>query len=122
MKECICIYHPEKDIVQAIQRDYSCPMHGGYCCNGTNGCLGKGEKHWCQENIKDHTLTKIITVVKPELSGAILSQRKFEALELILVCAKDIIEAWPKVSFRTIYTMTQRIDTLRQAVQAFEKE
>jgi hypothetical protein len=41
-----------------------------------------------------------------------------EALELVLVCARDIVAAWPTLTFRTMGTMTNRIDTLRQALEA----
>jgi hypothetical protein len=44
-----------------------------------------------------------------------------QALELVVLYAKDIVETWPKMSMRTLGQMTQRIDTLRQALEAVKK-
>lgn len=44
-----------------------------------------------------------------------------EALELVLICAKDIVDAWPQVTLRTLGQMTKRIETLRQALEAVSK-
>ena len=43
---------------------------------------------------------------------------KREARELALICARDIVAAWPTLTFRTMGTMTNRIDTLKQALEA----
>lgn len=40
-----------------------------------------------------------------------------ESLELVMICAKDIVEAWPKTTMRTLGEMTKRMDTLRQALE-----
>jgi hypothetical protein len=44
-----------------------------------------------------------------------------ENLELALICAEDIVDAWPKMTVRTIGAMTNRIETLRQALLAAKK-
>ena len=48
-----------------------------------------------------------------------IAQRKHqkEAIELVLICAKDIVDAWPTLTFRTLVSMTKRIDTLAQALK-----
>lgn len=38
--------------------------------------------------------------------------------ELVLICAQDIVAAWPTLTMRTMGQMTKRIDTLRQALEA----
>lgn len=48
-------------------------------------------------------------------------QEKNEALELAIICANDIVAAWPKITIRTLGEMTKRIDTLRQALKAAGK-
>jgi hypothetical protein len=42
-------------------------------------------------------------------------QRK-EALELVVSYAKDIVEAWPKMTLRTLGQMTNRIKALKEAL------
>lgn len=44
-----------------------------------------------------------------------------EAIELALLCAKDIVNAWPQTTIRTLSEMTKRMDTLRQALEAAGK-
>lgn len=44
-----------------------------------------------------------------------------EALELVEAYAQDIVDAWPTLTMRTLGTMTQRIETLKQALQAAKK-
>lgn len=45
-------------------------------------------------------------------------QNHKEALDLVLICAQDIVDAWPKMTMRTLADMTKRMDTLRQALEA----
>jgi hypothetical protein len=54
--------------------------------------------------------------VESRANARIVSRQ--EALELVMVCAQDIVDAWPKLTFRTIGSMSNRIDTLRQALGA----
>jgi len=42
-------------------------------------------------------------------------------MELALLYAQEIVEAWPHMSIRTSAQMTQRIETLRQALEAIRK-
>lgn len=50
-----------------------------------------------------------------EVSKKLADDRK-EALELLLVCAKDVVEYWPQFSFKTIRIMAGKMETLKQAV------
>lgn len=43
------------------------------------------------------------------------SKRK-EALELVASCAKDVIEYWPNMSFRTIKVMIPKMQALKEAL------
>ena len=47
--------------------------------------------------------------------------RKDEAIELALLCAQDIVDGWPTLTFRTIGSMTKKVDTLKQALDAVKK-
>jgi hypothetical protein len=41
-----------------------------------------------------------------------------EARQLALICAQDIVEAWPTLTMRTLGSMTKRMETLKQALEA----
>ena len=49
------------------------------------------------------------------------AKKKQEALELVVVCATDIVNAWPKTTMRTLADMTKRMDILRQALEEAAK-
>ena len=55
------------------------------------------------------------------INDAIQEQDKEDAVELALVCAQDIVNAWPTLTMRSLGTMTKSIDTLRQALEAAKK-
>lgn len=42
--------------------------------------------------------------------------KQLSALELVVICAQDIVAAWPETTMRTLGNMTKRVDTLRQAL------
>lgn len=46
---------------------------------------------------------------------------KQEALQLVVVCATDIVNAWPTLTLRMLGSMTNKIDTLKQAVNEYKK-
>ena len=49
------------------------------------------------------------------------AEQQFQELELVLICAQDIVNAWPRTTMRTLGDMTKRMDTLRQALEAVKK-
>jgi hypothetical protein len=48
-------------------------------------------------------------------------EKRKEALELLFVCVQDIVDAWPKITMRTLGQMTTRIETLKQALEEARK-
>lgn len=52
---------------------------------------------------------------------ALKAEANLAALELVVVCAQDIVKAWPTLTMRLLGRMTNRIDTLRQALEASQK-
>jgi hypothetical protein len=99
------------------------PMNA--CEHGTEGCSGKGEKHWCEKPMTPTGLTeadfmKVHALVHSNPSKLVLPRDR-EAMDLILICARDIVNAWPKTTIRTLGEMTKRMDTLRQALEAAGK-
>lgn len=47
--------------------------------------------------------------------------KQLAALELVVICAQDIVAAWPETTMRTLSNMTKRVDTLRQALAEVTK-
>jgi hypothetical protein len=50
-----------------------------------------------------------------------VAEQRLESLELVVVCARDIADRWFTMTIRTISNMTNRVDTLRQALEAAGK-
>jgi hypothetical protein len=50
----------------------------------------------------------------------IQAAHRLQNMELIIICAKDIIAFWPKMTLKNLSSMTKMIDTLRQAVEHYE--
>ena len=50
----------------------------------------------------------------------ILKQR-LEELELVVAYAQDIVNDWPQLTMRQLGNMTQKVNTLRQALEAAKK-
>jgi hypothetical protein len=53
---------------------------------------------------------------------ALRAERKLRAIELVMICANDIVAAWPRMTIRTISSMANRMDTLRQALEHANKQ
>ena len=51
---------------------------------------------------------------------ALKAEAKLEKMELVIVCATDIVEFWPKLTMRMFGQMTKQMDTLKQAIQEFK--
>lgn len=45
------------------------------------------------------------------------AEKKLEDMELVTAYAKDIVNAWPTLTMRTLGAMTSKIETLRQALK-----
>jgi len=52
---------------------------------------------------------------------ALKAEAKLESLELVRLCARDIVNQWPKVTFRTIVFVTKMVETLSQAIELSHK-
>jgi hypothetical protein len=75
-----------------------------FCQNGRDReCPRHGDSSWSFK-------TQKLQETKNQISK--------EAMDLVLICAQDIVNAWPALTMRTLGTMTNRIDTLRQALEA----
>lgn len=52
---------------------------------------------------------------------ALKAEQKLETFELLTLYVNDIINAWPKVTMRTLWTITDKIATLKQIVGDLNK-
>jgi hypothetical protein len=43
-----------------------------------------------------------------------------DQLELVLICARDIVKAWPQMTIRNKAQMSEYMDTLRQALEVLD--
>ena len=48
-------------------------------------------------------------------------RHQLKELELVIICAQDIVNAWPELTMRKLGEMSKRVDTLRQALIAAGK-
>jgi hypothetical protein len=70
---------------------------------------------------KGNVIMQAHTNVETDAYRAEVAQQeknRTEALALVFICAQDIVDAWPKLTMRTLGQMTARIETLRQALAA----
>lgn len=47
---------------------------------------------------------------------ALKAEKKLEALELVASYAKDVVNYWPSMTFRTIRIMIPKMDALKEAL------
>lgn len=45
------------------------------------------------------------------------AERKLEALEYVIAYANDIVEMWPTVTLRTLWRVTDKIASLKEALK-----
>lgn len=74
-----------------------------------------------EEFLKLHTATHGNPTLELPNDRAARADQRAEALDLVLICAQDIVDAWPELTMRKLGEMTKRVDTLRQALEATRK-
>lgn len=52
---------------------------------------------------------------------ALAAEKKVEAVELLTLYVQDFVEAWPKVTMRTLWTITDKVATLKQILKEINK-
>jgi hypothetical protein len=88
--------------------------------------LGRRDWDFDTEDSKENKMNqaeflKLYTETDELLDQKSPYEQRAEAIELVFICAQDIVKAWPELSIRTLGQMTKRIDTLRQALEAAKK-
>lgn len=48
---------------------------------------------------------------------ALKAEARLEALELVSLYANDIVKIWPNFTLRMVSSMTEKINTLKQAIE-----
>jgi hypothetical protein len=112
------------------------------CKNGTTNCTRLGTEHQCEsstdiqsrqefgakyaEGLRQKIEALSATndhraLVIADLTRKLEAKTPSEEVELALLCAQDIVNNWPTLTFRTLVTMTKRVDTLRQALENVKK-
>lgn len=72
------------------------PTWGHSCCNGTKGCSGKGEKHWCDMSRSD--ITRGVAVhygLPPNIDCERDAKRQKAADDLINAIRREIVQVMP---------------------------
>lgn len=65
-------------------------------------------------------ISKEQTEFKYWMDRALASEKRLEALDFVVLYAKDIVELWPTITIRTLWKMTDKVATLKEALkQAF---
>lgn len=95
MDICLCSNHTLGKITNP-----SCSLHGGPQgpAYGVPQSPAFGTPMWYERKIRE------------------LESRN-ETLELVVSCAKDVLEFWPQLTFRTIRVMIPKMDSLKQALE-----
>lgn len=60
-----------------------------------------------------HSAVKIAT----EDSLARTLKKRLDAIELVIMYAQDIVDLWPNTSLRTLYKITDKVASLREALK-----
>ncbi len=80
-----------------------------------DGCSLKG-KDFLDEIIEERTEKN------PEFPNMVEGAKELnDAIEILMLCAQDIVDGWPTLTFRTIGQMTKKVDDLKQALEAIKK-
>jgi hypothetical protein len=92
-----------------------------FCINATHGCeiVAPHPQNFCES--LDMIQARQKQHVKNVDARLARQDQKAEVLQLVLICAQDIVDAWPELTMRKLGEMTKRIDTLRQALEAARK-
>ena len=55
-----------------------------------------------------------VAILKDKLATA---EKKLESYEYLVAYANDIIKTWPSITMRTLWRMTEKVATLKQALK-----
>ena len=45
------------------------------------------------------------------------AEKKLESLEYVIAYANDIVETWPTITMRTLWKMTEKVATIKEALK-----
>lgn len=53
-------------------------------------------------------------ILKDKLAAA---EKRLEAMEYVIAYANDIVETWPTITMRTLWKMTEKVATIKEALR-----
>jgi len=73
-------------------------------------------------NNVEYTSEQMIDAVKSVSNAvwkerALKAEKRLEALEYVLAYANDIVELWPTITMRTLWKMTDKVASLKDALK-----
>lgn len=45
------------------------------------------------------------------------AEKRLDSMEYVIAYAKDIVEMWPSITMRTLWKMTEKVATLKEALK-----
>lgn len=45
------------------------------------------------------------------------AEKRLEAMEYVIAYANDIVETWPTITMRTLWKMTEKVATIKEALK-----
>lgn len=55
-----------------------------------------------------------VAILKDKLAAA---EKRLEAYDYVIAYANDIVETWPSITMRTLWKMTEKVATLKEALK-----
>lgn len=68
------------------------------------------------ETIKTETGTSVDPIAYWK-ARAERAEKRLESMEYVIAYANDIIESWPNITIRTLWKMTEKVATLKNALK-----
>jgi hypothetical protein len=66
---------------------------------------------------KKKTEAELIALVIELEQRALKAEKKLESFEYVLAYANDIVAMWPEITMRTLWRMTDKVATLKNALK-----
>ncbi len=84
---------------ECVQHGHKIPTEHPECCGGGSFY---GHESFCDVG---------------HVRAGLHTKKRLEALEMIASCARDVVDFWPSMSFKTIRIMIPKMQTLKEALE-----
>lgn len=65
----------------------------------------------------DNLATLVIDPVTYWKARSERAEKRLEAMEYVIAYANDIVETWPSITMRTLWKMTEKVATIKEALK-----